>query len=93
MKVDYFVSRDLESRINHREHSAVEEWMKSESSFHIMRDHPNHLQIIPSGQWGSKLFDYSVKLKWKEIWKEGLRDKLLKERQASSVYHEYFLLR
>lgn len=40
--VDLFISRDLDSAILPREVSAVEEWVQSDKTFHIMRDHPSH---------------------------------------------------
>ena len=40
--VEIFLSRDCDSRPSLRERSAVDEWMKSGKSFHIMRDHPRH---------------------------------------------------
>lgn len=54
-KVDYFISRDCDSRINERELSAVNEWIESGKSFHIIRDHPHgHAWKISAGMWGCK---------------------------------------
>jgi len=36
--VDRFIVRDVDSRLNYRESIAVEEWIQSNKSFHIMRD-------------------------------------------------------
>ena len=41
-QVDVFISRDLDSRPNKREIAAVEEWLRSDKYFHVMRDHPAH---------------------------------------------------
>ena len=49
--MDNFVSRDLDSLFSHREQAAVEEWLKSEKYFHIMRDHPAHDEVILAGLW------------------------------------------
>jgi len=38
----YVIFRDADSRINHREHAAVMDWIASGKSFHVMRDHPDH---------------------------------------------------
>ena len=54
-QVDFFMSRDLDSLIFEREYSAVEEWLKSSKSLHIMRDHPLHKTAILGGMWGLKL--------------------------------------
>ena len=36
------LSRDCDSRLNKREKLAVDELLKSDKNFHIMRDHPWH---------------------------------------------------
>ena len=50
--IDYFIVRDVDSRINKREALAVEEWMNSKNQLHIMRDHPHHHYKILGGMWG-----------------------------------------
>lgn len=50
--VDVMISRDTDSRLNLREKYAVDEWLKSNKSFHIMRDHPYHGTQILGGMWG-----------------------------------------
>jgi len=52
--VDVFISRDCDSRITDREVLAVNEWLKSDKDFHIMRDHPYHTVPILGGMWGSR---------------------------------------
>jgi hypothetical protein len=52
--VDIMISRDTDSRLNHREKEAVAEWINSDSDFHIMRDHPAHGFPILGGMWGAK---------------------------------------
>jgi hypothetical protein len=57
----YCVFRDSDSRITMREKMAVDEWINSGKSIHVMRDHPAH-QIpcgndglgILGGMWGIK---------------------------------------
>ena len=39
-QVDAFMSRDLDSIIKLREVDAVEEWLESGKTLHVMRDHP-----------------------------------------------------
>ena len=51
-KVDIFIVRDADSRINYREFRAVNEWIKSKKLMHIMRDHPHHYYKILGGMWG-----------------------------------------
>ena len=31
---------------------AVDDWIKSARPFHIMRDHPYHMELILAGMWG-----------------------------------------
>ena len=52
ISVDVMISRDTDSRLNLREAAAVEEWLKSDKKFHIMRDHPYHRTEIMGGMWG-----------------------------------------
>ncbi len=52
--VERFIVRDTDSRLNEREKNAVDEWIKSNCSLHIMRDHPQHGVLILGGTWGLK---------------------------------------
>lgn len=55
--VERFISRDLDSRLSIREKKAVDDWIKSDKTFHIMKDHPHHYSTgIPvlGGMWGAK---------------------------------------
>lgn len=52
--VSVMISRDCDSRLSKREKAAVEEWLKSDKRFHIMRDHPWHNIEILGGMWGAK---------------------------------------
>ena len=60
-KSEYCVFRDTDSRITIREKMAVDEWINSGKSIHVMRDHPAHgipfgsdrLGIL-GGMWGIK---------------------------------------
>lgn len=58
---EYVVFRDADARITEREKLAVDEWISSGKSIHVMRDHPAHripygnngLGIL-GGMWGIK---------------------------------------
>ena len=58
---EYCIFRDSDSRITVREKMAVDEWINSDKSIHVMRDHPAHkipygndgLGIL-GGMWGIK---------------------------------------
>ena len=51
--VDYFISRDCDSRISIRDEISVNEWIESGKKFHIIRDHPiGHGWVINAGMWG-----------------------------------------
>ncbi|XP_066989631.1 uncharacterized protein [Macrobrachium rosenbergii] len=52
--VDATLFRDLDSYVLPREAAAVEEWLRSNSSYHVMRDHPLHNGQILAGLWGSQ---------------------------------------
>lgn len=58
---EYCIFRDSDSRISIREKMAVDEWLNSGKTLHVMRDHPYHM--IPcgndrlgilGGMWGIK---------------------------------------
>jgi hypothetical protein len=54
-RVECFISRDCDSRLFERDVAAVEEWLKSDKKFHIIRDHPGgHAWEISAGMWGCK---------------------------------------
>jgi hypothetical protein len=50
--VEYSIFRDTDSRLSLREKYAVDEWINSGKTFHIMRDHPFHNFPILGGMWG-----------------------------------------
>ncbi len=51
--VDVFISRDVDSIIWPREVDAVAEWLKSNYTFHVMRDHKFHGSIILAGKFST----------------------------------------
>lgn len=59
---NYNIFRDTDSRLSLREKLAVEDWISSGNTLHLMRDHPFHLMIphgatscsILAGMWGIK---------------------------------------
>lgn len=52
--IDISIFRDTDSRLSIREKLAVDEWLVSDKTFHIMRDHPFHRFPILGGMWGYK---------------------------------------
>jgi hypothetical protein len=52
--VDRFMSRDVDSDIIPREVAAVRQWLQSNFTFHVMRDHPSHGGFMLAGLWGAK---------------------------------------
>jgi hypothetical protein len=52
--VDIMLSRDCDSRFSDREYYAIQDWLKSDKDFHIMRDHPYHTVPILGGMWGCR---------------------------------------
>ncbi len=51
-EVDRFVCRDADARLSARERAAVAAWEESEYPFHIIRDHPIHVDLMLAGLWG-----------------------------------------
>lgn len=64
-EVEIMLSRDIDTRIIQREVDAVNEWLKSDKLFHIMRDHPYHGSKIFGGMFGTKKIPEIRS--WKEI--------------------------
>lgn len=52
--VEVMLSRDCDSRLEIRELRAVEEFLRSGRTFHVMRDHPYHNVPILGGMFGVK---------------------------------------
>jgi hypothetical protein len=50
--VDRYMIRDLDSIFSWRERTAVDEWILSNRSFHVLRDHVIHDVPIMGGMWG-----------------------------------------
>ena len=62
-KVDVFIVRDTDSRINYHDQNAVNQWLKTNKKLHICRDHPHHYYKILGGMWGFKNYlDREVKI-------------------------------
>ena len=75
-EVEIMMSRDTDTRIWDREVNAVNEWLKSDKLFHIMRDHPWHQNLIMGGMFGTKK---NIKIKsWTDLINQfkqsGIRD-------------------
>lgn len=51
-QVERFICRDCDAVVNVREAAAVSEWLQSGKRFHVMRDHPEHAELIMAGMWG-----------------------------------------
>lgn len=49
--VDIFISRDTDSVIWPREVDAVDEWLRSNYTFHLMRDHRKHNHLMLAGSY------------------------------------------
>jgi hypothetical protein len=50
--VGRFVVRDVDSRLNTREKAAVDQWIESGKTFHLMRDSAYHVNLALGGMWG-----------------------------------------
>jgi hypothetical protein len=53
--LDYVIIRDADSRLNVRDKAAVDEWIESGRTFHVLRDHPHHADWpMLGGLWGAR---------------------------------------
>lgn len=62
--VKYLMSRDTDTRIQTREVMAVQEWVDSGKSLHIMRDHFQHYPKILGGMFGIKCNEELQEINW-----------------------------
>ena len=67
-QVDLLLSRDLDSLISDRERSAVEEWISSGETTHVMRDNVHHWTPMLGGMWGMSLKSADVRKSWRKAW-------------------------
>jgi hypothetical protein len=97
--VDVMLSRDCDSRLNLREKAAVDEFMKSYKTFHIMRDHPWHTTEILGGMWGVKyptlrkmkgMIDEYIKGDFWQVDQNFLRTKIYPLVVKDSLVHDEF---
>jgi hypothetical protein len=51
--VDLYIVRDCDSVLNVKERWAVADWLSRGRAFHLMRDQPNHSELILAGMWGA----------------------------------------
>ena len=58
ISVEFWISRDADSRLSWREKNAVDEWLVSGKTAHLMRDSVNHVYTMMAGMFGinNKLF-------------------------------------
>lgn len=64
-EVSHVIFRDTDSRFTSREVAAVSEWLASNKTLHVMKDHPYHGGFpILAGMWGLKKerFDLEMEL-------------------------------
>jgi hypothetical protein len=59
--VDVMVCRDSDSRISERDVAAIDEWLKSDYDYNIIRDHPiGHHWKMNAGMWGAKKNNFII---------------------------------
>lgn len=58
--VDICIVRDADSRIYDRDQACIQDFLQSDKSAHIIRDHPNHHHKLMAGMWGIKKSAFSV---------------------------------
>lgn len=76
-QVNIYLSRDLDSEFNDREIAAVNEWLKSDKAFHMMRDHPLHDVGMLGSAWGVKLTSEAVRRNWRRAWSNGRKNPMM----------------
>jgi hypothetical protein len=62
--VEYLIPRDTDTRIQPREVMAVQEWVQSGKSLHIMRDHFQHFPKVLGGMFGIRCSNELKDIDW-----------------------------
>jgi len=98
--VDYWISRDTDSRLSYREKNAVDEWIASGKSAHLLRDCHNHGYTIMAGMFGinNKVFHAkhglidleNVNANYREADQTLLHDKLWPLIKYDHVCHDHW---
>ena len=100
--VDFFISRDADAIVNIREKAAVDEWLASGKPFHMMRDHPEHAELIMAGMWGGisgllpnltrQAVEYyeAHETKWRWVDQDFLRDRVWPIIKNHSILHDTY---
>jgi protein O-GlcNAc transferase len=97
--VDVMISRDCDSRLNLREKEAVDAWLESDKSFHLMRDHPWHTTEILGGMWGVKypklqhinlLIDSYEKGEFWQVDQNFLKERIYNKVRNDAIVHDEF---
>ena len=100
--VERFLCRDCDAVVNHREVAAVQEWLLSGRRFHVMRDHPEHAELMMAGMWGGvagllpQLSQQAVEYyeshepKWRWVDQDFLRDRVWPIIKADCLVHDDF---
>jgi hypothetical protein len=52
-QVDLYLVRDADAVMNVKERWAVADWLSSGKAFHVMRDSPQHSELMLAGLWGA----------------------------------------
>lgn len=59
-KIEFAIIRDSDSILTIREAELVSQWVNSEYTFHILRDHPLHVSPILAGMFGVKRSNFKL---------------------------------
>ena len=65
--VNYWISRDADSRLSKREAHIVNQWIQSGKTLHCIRDHKCHYHVIMGGMFGINNNSFHSKYKFKKI--------------------------
>lgn len=88
-----FIVRDVDSRLNPRERAAVDDWIASGKSFHLMRDHVHHKTRALAGMWGGlggSLPDIAALVDgWGRFDEQGQNDQFVSDILFPLMRHDY----
>jgi hypothetical protein len=80
------IVRDVDTRLFLRDKNLVEDWLKLNFKYHLIRDNPGSNNLILAGSWGGKEPKLDIENKF-HIWREGY----IKNKNSLYLYDNDFL--
>ena len=88
-EIEIFFVRDADSRIDERDRWSINQFLNSDSKFHIIRDHYHHRRLIMGAMWGIKKTENLNLENNYQIWKDKNKNIIGTYRSDQDFIDEY----